>query len=139
MQTSTGKPLAVAVALAALLTACTAPAAPPTLAAPAAPAASAAPAAPAGIDQIGAAAGCPRPALQIDAADLRQADCRTARGHYTLVTFTTERGQRDWLELAQMYGGAYLVGERWVVVSTPPLLEGVRAQLGGRIEAAHHH
>lgn len=91
------------------------------------------------IDQLGAALGCPGPKLQIDAAELRQAVCKSATGQSILVTFTTGRNQRDWLDAAQPYGGTYLVGDRWVVVSEPPVLEGLRAQLGGRIETGDQH
>ncbi|MEV4105433.1 hypothetical protein AB0J42_34760 [Nonomuraea sp. NPDC049649] len=93
----------------------------------------------ASIDQLGAALGCPGPKLQIDAAELRQAACKTSTGHSILVTFTTGKNQRDWLDAAQPYGGTYLVGDRWVVVSEPPVLEGLRAQLGGRIESGDQH
>ncbi|MFG1697128.1 hypothetical protein [Nonomuraea sp. NPDC049309] len=90
------------------------------------------------MDEIGAGLGCPRPALQTDAAELRQAVCQTSRGRYTVLTFATDRGKRDWLDAAQMYGGTYLVGQRWVVVSTPALLDGLRQRLGGQIESPRH-
>ncbi|MDA0632127.1 hypothetical protein OUY22_01765 [Nonomuraea sp. MCN248] len=91
------------------------------------------------IDQLGAALGCPRPDVQVDAEELRQAACQTSSNRATLVTFATGKGQRDWLDAAQPYGGSYLVGERWVVVSEPPVLESLRTRLGGRIESTRHH
>ncbi|MEV4835336.1 hypothetical protein AB0K05_12485 [Nonomuraea sp. NPDC049486] len=145
MKTFVGKPLgaACAVVLGTLLTACSAPAAGEPAAAhhahAAPPAAAAKPATAASIDQIGAALGCPSPDVQIDADELRQAVCRTSAAHSVLVTFTTGKGQRDWLDAAQPYGGTYLVGERWVVVSDPAVLEGLRTKLGGAIESTQHH
>ncbi|MFG1948144.1 hypothetical protein [Nonomuraea sp. NPDC048826] len=91
------------------------------------------------IDQLGAALGCPRPNMQIDADELRQAACQTSSNRATLVTFKTGKGQRDWLDAAQPYGGSYLVGERWVVVSEPAVLESLRIRLGGQIETTQHH
>ncbi|MGW3352803.1 hypothetical protein ACWDA3_56745 [Nonomuraea rubra] len=90
------------------------------------------------MEQLAAATGCARPAMQVDAAELRQAVCQTSRGRYTLLTFTTDKGKRAWLDSAQMYGGTYLVGDRWVVVAEPALLERLREQLGGMVEAARH-
>lgn len=145
MKTFVGKPLgaACAVVLGTLLTACSTPAAGEPAAAhhahAAPPAAAARPATAASIDQLGAALGCPSPDVQIDADELRQAVCRTSAAHSVLVTFTTSKGQRDWLDAAQPYGGTYLVGERWVVVSDPAVLEGLRAKLGGDIESMQHH
>jgi hypothetical protein len=90
--------------------------------------------------KLKATAGCPKARLQIDADELKQAACQTERGRYTIVTFTTDEGKRAWLDHAQPYGGTYLVGDRWTVVSTPELLEGLREQVGGRIETgAQHH
>ncbi|MGI5267983.1 hypothetical protein ACQEUU_02390 [Nonomuraea sp. CA-218870] len=96
-------------------------------------------AAQASVEQLGAALGCPRPSVQIDAEELRQAACQTSSNRATLVTFATGKGQRDWLDAAQPYGGSYLVGERWVVVSEPPVLESLRTRLGGVIESTRHH
>ncbi|MEV4800234.1 hypothetical protein AB0K18_09470 [Nonomuraea sp. NPDC049421] len=85
-------------------------------------------------------AGCPKARLQIDADELKQAACQTKRGRYTIVTFTTDKGKRDWLDYAQAYGGTYLVGDRWTVVAEPALLEDLRKKVGGQMETgAQHH
>ncbi|MGW4796506.1 hypothetical protein ACWEPC_29205 [Nonomuraea sp. NPDC004297] len=140
-------PLCAAVLGAVLLSACAAPPAPAQPAAHHHGAGASSPQArPAGgqalpwasMEQIAATAGCASPSMQVDAAELRQAACQTSRGRYTLVTFTTDGGKRVWLDNAQMYGGTYLVGDRWVVVAEPALLEGLRERLGGMIEAVHH-
>ncbi|MFG1694656.1 hypothetical protein [Nonomuraea sp. NPDC049309] len=92
------------------------------------------------MEKLKAAAGCPEARLQVDADELKQAACRTERGWYTIVTFTEDEGKRAWLDHAQPYGGTYLVGDRWTVVSTPELLDGLRRQVGGQIETgARHH
>ncbi|MFI7464855.1 hypothetical protein [Nonomuraea sp. NPDC049646] len=109
-------------------------------AAPPAPAAAAAPKVPAGdMKQLTALLGCPGGKLQTDAAELRQAACDTPQGRLTIVTFSTDQGKRDWLDIAQAYGGAYLVGDRWVVVATADLLERLRDRLGGELETPQHH
>jgi hypothetical protein len=92
----------------------------------------------AGLDRILAAIGCERPAVQVDAAELHQVSCRTAAGRYTVMTFATRAGKDAWLGEAESYGGAYLVGDRWAVVSTSDLLSGLGARLGGRLEGSRH-
>ncbi|GGT00196.1 hypothetical protein ACFFV7_31660 [Nonomuraea spiralis] len=89
------------------------------------------------LEEIATTIGCP-PAIQVDAAELRQAACTASTGRYVIVTFVTDKGTRDWLDYAQMYGGTYLVGVRWTVVSSPDLLQRLRGSLGGRIEAPRH-
>jgi hypothetical protein len=88
----------------------------------------------AGLERILAAVQCERPKVQVDAAELHQVACRTAAGRYTIMTFTTQANQDAWFGEAQAYGGAYLVGDRWTVVSSSNLLPALRALLGGRIE-----
>ncbi|MEU6785026.1 hypothetical protein ABZ912_38045 [Nonomuraea angiospora] len=92
----------------------------------------------ASLRRIEAAARCPRPEVQVDAAELHQVACRSPQGRYTILTFATSAGEQAWLGEAQSYGGTYLVGDRWAVVSGPGLLRGLRTQLGGEIEARHH-
>ncbi|KAB2352460.1 hypothetical protein [Actinomadura rudentiformis] len=87
------------------------------------------------IEQLAATMGC-TPSLRGRPADYRQAVCVTATGKYMLNTFDTDKGQQDWLRHSQMYGGAYLVGTRWIVVSTPQLLQPLRNRLGGRLHIA---
>ncbi|MEU1721574.1 hypothetical protein [Nonomuraea sp. NPDC005692] len=109
-------------------------------AAPPAPAVAVAPKVPAGdMKQLTALLGCPAGKLQTDAAELRQAACDTPQGRLTIVTFSTDDGKREWLDIAQAYGGAYLVGDRWVVVATADRLERLRGRLGGELETPRHH
>ncbi|WP_141585487.1 hypothetical protein [Actinomadura sp. WMMA1423] len=79
--------------------------------------------------------GC-TPQVRGKAVDYRQAICTTASGKYVLNTFASDKAQQDWLEYSSMYGGTYLVGTRWVVVSSPQLLEAARQRLGGRVQDA---
>ncbi|WP_133910768.1 hypothetical protein [Streptomyces sp. NBC_00582] len=69
--------------------------------------------------------------------DFRQGVCKSADAEYVLLTFDTAEGQRGWLDTAQMYGGVYLVGNRWVLSADPrAAMEKARAELGGTIEDA---
>ncbi|MEO3796780.1 hypothetical protein ABGB14_41840 [Nonomuraea sp. B10E15] len=92
----------------------------------------------AGLDRILAAIECDRPSVQVDASELRQVSCRTGAGRYVVMTFTTRENQDAWYEGARAYGGTYLVGDRWTVVSDPKLLAEPHARLGGRIESHQH-
>jgi hypothetical protein len=94
---------------------------------------------PATVEEIAAMTGCPKPQMQVDADELRQAMCKTSKGQYSVTTFTTDRGQQEWLDDSQGYGGAYLVGTRWIVLgNTPEMLEAFRATLGGSVRSGGH-
>ena len=70
------------------------------------------------LEQLAARAAC-QPVLSTDSAELRQANCTTKDGRYVLATFATDRGQREWINEAEDYGGVYLVGRKWVAVGGP--------------------
>ncbi|MFC4112895.1 hypothetical protein [Nonomuraea zeae] len=96
----------------------------------------------AGLDRILAAIRCERPQTQVDAAELHGVSCRSAADRYIVMTFATRAGEDEWLSEAESYGGTYLVGDRWTVVSASKLLSGLRARLGGHIEGpveSHRH
>jgi hypothetical protein len=99
------------------------------------------PAAPRDLDQLAAALGCQaRPTAQN--SGYRQAFCVAAGVRYTLTTFSTDRGQQEWLSEALPYGGAYLVGTRWSVSATVVAgLPELASRLGGRIvdKTQEHH
>jgi hypothetical protein len=85
------------------------------------------------IEQLAAAAGC-RPKISAENTGYRQAVCQTPAARLVLTTFATDKGQRDWLSDAVPYGGAYLVGLRWVVNGSYPTgLPELAARLGGTI------
>ncbi|AEM83287.1 hypothetical protein [Streptomyces violaceusniger] len=86
------------------------------------------------VEQLASAAGC-EPEFTTKVDDYRQAVCKTAKGKFVFLDFVTAKGRRDWLETAQMYGGVYLVGNRWVLSSSPRKnMERLRDEFGGTIE-----
>ena len=86
------------------------------------------------VDQMATAVGCvPEPTVK--AADFRQALCVAPKGKLVLLDFDTAAGMRAWLDTALMYGGLYLVGERWVLsAETVEYMETLQSQWGGTIE-----
>ncbi|MFJ2023344.1 hypothetical protein ACIODW_05930 [Streptomyces sp. NPDC087897] len=96
------------------------------------------PAATGTLEQLAEKAGCD-PNVQTDAAELRQANCRSTDGRYVLTTFATDRGQREWINEAKNYGGSYLVGRRWVAAGDPEVVTALRGRLGGTVETASPH
>ncbi|MFD5101834.1 hypothetical protein [Streptomyces albidochromogenes] len=90
------------------------------------------------LEQLAAKVEC-EPNIQTDAKELRQANCRTDDGRYVLATFATDRGQREWINEAKDYGGAYLVGRKWVAVGDRKVVTALRGQLGGTVETSSHH
>ncbi|WP_251066591.1 hypothetical protein [Streptomyces sp. ISL-36] len=90
------------------------------------------------LEQIAEKAAC-EPDVQTDAAELRRAKCATQDGAYVLLTFTTDRGQREWINEAKDYGGSYLVGRKWTVAGDARTVARVRERLGGQIETAEPH
>ncbi|MET9772283.1 hypothetical protein [Streptomyces sp. NPDC006415] len=96
------------------------------------------PAATGTLEQLAKRAGCD-PNVQTDAAELRQANCKTSEGRYVLTTFATDRGQREWINEAKDYGGSYLVGRQWVAVGDPDVVAALRGRLGGTVETASPH
>ncbi|MFJ6437724.1 hypothetical protein [Streptomyces sp. NPDC091416] len=90
------------------------------------------------LEELAAQAHC-EPRLQTDAQELRQANCTTKDGRYVLATFATDRGQREWINEANDYGGSYLVGRRWVAVSDAAVIAALRGRLGGTVETASPH
>ncbi|KFG75864.1 hypothetical protein [Streptomyces mutabilis] len=79
------------------------------------------------------------PDMQTDADTIRQAICREGAEKYVLVTFATDRGQREWIDTAKDYGGHYLVGRKWVAVGHQDVMAGLRGRLGGTLEQGARH
>ncbi|MFD4871337.1 hypothetical protein [Streptomyces sp. NPDC058412] len=92
------------------------------------------------IEEIATAIGCTAE-VSVEADELRQGGCETGPGGpYRMVTFAAEQGLRSWLTEARMYGGLYLVGDRWVVTAgTEDALAVVRDRLGGSVEKGDTH
>ncbi|MEU0114051.1 hypothetical protein ABZ137_10025 [Streptomyces bobili] len=79
------------------------------------------------------------PDMQTDADELRQAICKNADGKFVLLTFATDRGQREWINTAKDYGGHYLVGRKWVAIGGTTTVAALRTTLGGDIEEGTDH
>ncbi|MFJ8075786.1 hypothetical protein ACIQ7Q_18070 [Streptomyces sp. NPDC096176] len=90
------------------------------------------------LEELARRADC-RPNIQTDADELRQANCRTGDGKYVLATFATDRGQREWINEANDYGGTYLVGRKWVAVGDEKVVAALRDRLGGTVETGAQH
>ncbi|MFD7785826.1 hypothetical protein ACFV4Q_22440 [Streptomyces nojiriensis] len=106
---------------------------------PSATAATAAAAPGTSLEQIATAIGCSAE-VNVEVEELRQGGCQAGQAVYRMVTFTTEQGLRAWLTEARMYGGVYLVGDRWVVTTpSEESLTALRGRLGGSLETGDTH
>jgi len=91
------------------------------------------------LEQLAAQVKC-KPNMQTDADELRQAICKTGAGKFILLTFATDRGQREWINGAKDYGGHYLVGRKWIAVGQEDsTVTTLRKTLGGDIEEGTDH
>ncbi|MET7535718.1 hypothetical protein ACWGDS_36520 [Streptomyces sp. NPDC055059] len=90
------------------------------------------------LEQLAARAKC-RPDIQTDADELRQATCGDGADRYILATFATDRGQAEWLDQADDYGGTYLIGRRWIAVGGDKAVTALRGRLGGTVETSSSH
>jgi hypothetical protein len=89
------------------------------------------------LEQLATTVGC-KPQV-INNKELRQGSCTVQKDTVVLLTFASDKGKADWLKGAKPYGGKYLVGTRWVIVSTVPKLETFRGELGGQIQSGASH
>ncbi|MET8243357.1 hypothetical protein ABZV31_02320 [Streptomyces sp. NPDC005202] len=91
------------------------------------------------LESLAAEVKC-KPNIQTDADEIRQAICTNSDGKFVLATFSTDRGQREWINDAKDYGGYYLVGRKWVAVGDDGVVKALRGTLGGDLETgADHH
>ncbi|MBL3668627.1 hypothetical protein JL475_22065 [Streptomyces sp. M2CJ-2] len=90
------------------------------------------------LEHLAAEAKC-KPDMQTDADTIRQAICKKGKEQYVLATFATDRGQREWIDMAKDYGGFYLVGRKWVAVGEENVLDDLRGRLGGDVEEGIDH
>lgn len=90
------------------------------------------------LEHLAAEAEC-TPDMQTDADTIRQALCGKGAGKYVLATFSTDRGQREWINTAKDYGGYYLVGRKWVAVGHEDVVADLRGTLGGTLEQGVQH
>lgn len=88
------------------------------------------------VEELAAAVGCV-PEFQGKLLDYRKASCSSPVEDYILFDFQTTDGQRAWLDTALLYGGVYLVGDRWLLTSRRrESMEQLSTTLGGVIEEA---
>jgi pimeloyl-ACP methyl ester carboxylesterase len=86
------------------------------------------------VEQLASAAGC-TPKITMQVRDYRQGQCKKPEGLIVFLSFSTDEGKRKWLDYAQMFGGIYLVGNRWVLSSKPrDAMDALKDKLGGNIE-----
>ena len=90
------------------------------------------------LEKLAAEAKCD-PDMQTDADTIRQALCGKGGEKYVLATFSTDRGQAEWLSTAKDYGGHYLVGRKWVAVGGAETVQELRGTLGGDLEEGTQH
>lgn len=91
------------------------------------------------LEHLAAEAKCTAPNMQTDADTIRQAICEKGGEKYILATFSTDRGQREWINTAKDYGGYYLVGRKWVAVGHEDMVADLRGRLGGTLEQGVQH
>ncbi|TPQ21769.1 hypothetical protein [Streptomyces sporangiiformans] len=93
------------------------------------------------LEHLAAEVKC-KPNIQTDADTVRQAICKDGDRKFILATFSTDRGQREWINSSKPYGGHFLVGigAKWVAVGDSKVVTALRGQLGGTMEegASHH-
>jgi hypothetical protein len=91
------------------------------------------------LEQIASTIGC-KPDEGAKAAQFRQAACVVGSNRYTILTFESDKNMTDWQAEAAGYGGAYLVGTRWLVVANNgEQLDPFVDKLGGEIVIDKHH
>ncbi|MBB0245433.1 hypothetical protein FNQ90_15320 [Streptomyces alkaliphilus] len=83
--------------------------------------------------------GCRPEAVLVDADELRQVACTLDGERYRFTAFLAAEGTLAWLDEALPYGGSHLVGDRWVVTASRPVLEELGDRLGGRITDGEDH
>ena len=86
------------------------------------------------VEQLAATVGC-TPDFQGKTSDFRQANCTIGETDFLMLDFLTDDGQRAWYDNAKIYGGSYLVGERWILASSSEdEMIKLQDELGGSIE-----
>lgn len=86
------------------------------------------------VTDMAAFVGCvPQPVGKT--SDFRQANCDAPKEKLVLLDFDTTEGMRAWLDTATLYGGIYLVGDKWVLsAESVEYMETLRTEFGGKIE-----
>ncbi|MET7327490.1 hypothetical protein [Nonomuraea sp. NPDC005650] len=86
------------------------------------------------VEQLAAAIGCTAQ-ITLKALDYRKGECTSDGIPYVFLDFVTAEGQREWLDYAEMYGGLYLVGDRWALsAKSKSFMQELSRKLGGKVE-----
>ncbi|MBB5783127.1 hypothetical protein [Nonomuraea jabiensis] len=86
------------------------------------------------VEQLAATIGCTAE-ITLKALDYRKGECTRDGIPYVFLDFVTAEGQREWLDYAEMYGGLYLVGDRWALsAKSKSFMQELSGKLGGKIE-----
>jgi hypothetical protein len=93
---------------------------------------------PASVQELAQQTGCSLTGKR-KVKDLEQGNCKTSAGRYVLLSFSTDQTMNTWLEEAKPWGGTYLVGPRWVVVSSDQTVASLRKELGGQVQHGRAH
>ena len=93
------------------------------------------------IKNLGAAVGCkPENPRKGKLKDYKTGVCKVKKTTYTFVTFDSNKAKRGYLDYSKWYGGTYLVGSRWAVVTEhASKLAVLQAKFGGSIEKGREH
>lgn len=91
------------------------------------------------VEKLGSAVKC-KAEIRKKVEDYRLGDCKAKKTLFTFVTFKDNRAKRGWLDFSKDYGGTYLVGSRWIVVTDKASSLGpIQAQYGGTVERGAGH
>ncbi|HEY8479736.1 MAG TPA: hypothetical protein VIL71_07890 [Spirillospora sp.] len=93
---------------------------------------------PASLQELAKQTNC-SPTGKRKVADMEQGNCKNELGRFVLVSFSSDQKKNAWLEEAKPWGGAYLVGASWIVVSEEKTLQKIREDLGGKIVYGDRH
>ncbi|WP_433509116.1 hypothetical protein ACQP2T_34760 [Nonomuraea sp. CA-143628] len=86
------------------------------------------------VEQLAAVIGCTSK-ITLKALDYRKGECTRDGIPYVFLDFQTAEGQREWLDYAEMYGGLYLIGDRWALsAKSKSFMQELSRQLGGTVE-----
>ena len=86
------------------------------------------------VEQLAATIGCTAE-ITLKAMDYRKGECTTDGIPYVFLDFQTSTGQREWLDYAEMYGGLYLVGDRWALsAKSKSFMQELSGKVGGKVE-----
>jgi hypothetical protein len=88
------------------------------------------------VEELSAKVGC-TPKMQVDAAELRTAYCKTKDGQFFVNTFKTEALKDEWMDRAPEYN-PHLVGPQWTVLGPLKVLEALQERLDGDLHLKDH-